>query len=61
MDIICRLVIVIWTIIFTILLVAGGFILFPVLRYIFVGEIGDTPWYDFWEYGKDKIEKFFIH
>lgn len=59
MDIICRFFIVIWTIIFVCLMMCGGFVLFPILRYIFIGEIGNEPFYDLWKYGKDHIEKFF--
>ena len=56
-----RLFIVIWTIIYTVLAFCGGFILFPLLAYIFSGNcddpmetIGNT-----WESGKKMIERFF--
>ena len=56
-----RLFIVIWTIIFTALGFLGGFILFPLLTYVFTGRCDDPmeTMFNIWDIGKDGIEKFF--
>ena len=54
-----RLVIVIWTIIYIVLVSCGGFILFPLLSYIFTGDDPMESLGNIWEIGKDGIEDFF--
>ena len=56
-----RLFIVIWTIIYTALGFLGGFILFPILTYIFTGRCDDPmeTMFNIWDIGKDGIENFF--
>lgn len=61
MKILGRLFIVIWTIIYIVLAFCGGFILFPLLAYIFTGNCDDPmeTLSNIWDIGKDAIEYFF--
>lgn len=56
-----RFFIVIWTIIYTALGFLGGFILFPLLTYVFTGRCDDPmeTMFNIWDIGKDGIENFF--
>ena len=61
MKAIGRFFIIIWTIMFTVLGFCGGYILFPLLTYIFTGRC-DEPMktmFNIWDIGKDEIEYFF--
>lgn len=63
MKAIGRIFILIWLIVFIILSLLGGFILFPIIRYIIYGDI-DDPMYvlvEIYFSGKDIIEAFFDH
>lgn len=61
MKAIGRFFIVIWTIVFTLLGFLGGFILFPLLIYVFTGRCDDLleTMFNIWDIGKDGIENFF--
>lgn len=61
MKAIGRLFIVIWTISYIALGLCGGFILFPLLVYIFTGRCDDPldTMFNIFDIGKDKIENFF--
>ena len=61
MDIIKRLFIVIWTLVFTCITVCGGFLFYSVLKYIFTGKFDDMleVTVEVFDIGKDSIEKFF--
>ena len=61
MNVIKRFLIVIWTIVFVCSIFCGGFILYPILRYIFCGELDDIDdtCVDIYDYVKDGIEKVF--
>ncbi len=41
MKIICRIFICIWTLIYTLSVVLGGFIIYPIIKYIIYGEFDD--------------------
>ena len=61
MKAIGRFFIIIWAIIYIALGICGGFILFPLLVYIFTGRFDDPmeTVCNIWDIGKDKIENFF--
>ena len=61
MKVIGRFFVCIWTIIFFVLAMCGGFILFPIIRYIFIGQFDDPMEVnsDIWYKGKELIENFF--
>lgn len=61
MKVLSRFFIVIWTIVYAILAFCGGFILFPLLAYIFTGNCDDPMLTiaNIWEGGKNMIERFF--
>lgn len=62
MKAIGRFFVCIWAIIFFVLAMCGGFILFPIIRYyIFIGQFDDPMEVilDIWCKGKELIENFF--
>lgn len=61
MQVIKRLFIVIWTIVYYCVILCGGFFLIPLLAYIFAGKCNDIleTICEIWDHGKYLIEKFF--
>ena len=61
MKIIGRIFICIWTVIYTLSVVLGGFIIYPIINYIIYGELDDMfeVSLNIFERGKYLIEDFF--
>lgn len=61
MKIIGRIFICVWTLIYTLSVVLGGFFIYPIINYIIYGEFDDMVevTYKIFERGKYLIEDFF--